>query len=42
MHYRISFAEIQFLSFSDIQIKSYGEMKILGEVGAGHASVGTN
>jgi hypothetical protein len=33
---------VQFLSFLDIQIKTYEEMKILGEVWAGQASVGAN
>jgi hypothetical protein len=42
MQFRISFVYIQFLLFLDIWIKSYGEMKILGEVWRGWASARAN
>jgi hypothetical protein len=39
MRFKISFARVQFLSFLDIHIKSYGEMKFLKEVWARRGSV---
>jgi hypothetical protein len=38
MHLKISFTRVQISQFLDLRIKSYGKMKILGEVWAGQAS----
>jgi hypothetical protein len=42
MCFGISFVGAQFLYFLDLRIKSYGEMKILGEVWVGWASAVAN
>jgi hypothetical protein len=42
MRFRIIFAEIQILKNLDLQIKSYGCLKILGEVWAGWAYARAN
>jgi hypothetical protein len=42
MHLRISFARVQISKFLDLQIKSYGETKKLGEVWVGRACARAN
>jgi hypothetical protein len=42
MHLVISFAGVQIFKFLDLQIKSYGCLKILGEAWKGRACAGAN
>jgi hypothetical protein len=42
MHLTISFAGVQISYFLDLRIKSYGCLKILGEVWVGWACAGAN